>query len=101
MLSRLARKMDSTLIAQSRSGNKLGYFSGSARASAAFSLMVRRSAFHNSKTLRGCKCDGHGHGHGDGEDDDGDGDGDGDGHGDGWMVMGRMVMVMQNGEVGG
>ena len=35
----------------SKSGNKLGYLEGSAKASAAFSLITLRSAFHNSKTL--------------------------------------------------
>lgn len=44
-------KIFSTFKAHSKSGKRLGYLVGSAKASAAFSLIVFKSFFHNSKTV--------------------------------------------------
>jgi hypothetical protein len=49
-----ARSKIRTCRAQSKSGNRLGYFLGSARASAAFSLICFKSVFQSSRTL--CVC---------------------------------------------
>jgi hypothetical protein len=51
-----ARSKVRTCRAQSKSGNRLGYFLGSARASAAFSLICFKSVFQSSRTLCMCVC---------------------------------------------